>query len=65
MITLLNGNMSWYLQNGFVTVEAAKNLAAKKDQAVKDLLPHVNDCIEGLGLIMTPEVNGPISRDYI
>jgi hypothetical protein len=46
-------------------VEAAKNLAAKQDQAVKEFLPYVNDCIEGLGLIMTPEVKGPISRDYI
>lgn len=29
MVTLLNDNMGWYLQKGFVTPEAAKDLANK------------------------------------
>ena len=65
MITFLNENMDWYLQNEFVTPAAAKDLLGKQQTAVKDLVPHVNDILESFGLIKTPELHGPMARDYI
>jgi len=34
------------------------------DQAVKDLIPHMNTCVEALGLIAHKHIIAPIARDY-
>ena len=65
MITYLNDNMSWYLANGLISREAAKDLASKQSSAVKSFAPHMNDVLESFGLIMTPDVHAPIARDYV
>jgi hypothetical protein len=40
-------------------------LGNKQNGAVKSLVPHINTCLEGLGLIATPEIHGPMARDYV
>jgi hypothetical protein len=65
MITYLNDNMSWYLANGLISRQAAKDLASKQGTAVKALAPHMNDVLGSFGIIMTPEIHSPIARDYV
>jgi acyl-CoA oxidase len=65
MITYLNDNMSWYLANGLISRQAAKDLFSKQGAAVKNLVPHINEVIESFGLIQNPMVHSPIARDYI
>ena len=65
MITLVNENLSWYLTNGIITREAANDLSQRFDLVVKDLVPHINDCVEALGVNRNEKLHGPISRDYV
>lgn len=65
MITLVNENLGWYLQNGVISTKAARDLAERQDQAVKDLMPHINDCVEALGVNKNANLHGPIARDYV
>lgn len=65
MITLVKDNLAWYLENDLISKEAAKNLPNSWQKAVKDLMPHLNDCIEAFGVPDIPELNAPIARDYI
>jgi hypothetical protein len=65
MITYLNENMGWYLSNGLVSRQAAKDLASKQGAAVKAFAPYINDVVEAFGLIKTPQLHGPVSRDYV
>lgn len=51
MISYLNENMSWYLEHGLISREAAKDLASKQNEAVKRFAPHMNDVLEAFGLI--------------
>ena len=48
-----------------ITKEAAKDLSERKDHAVKELVPHINDCVEALGVNKIAELHGPISRDFV
>ena len=57
--------MSWYLANGLISRQAAKDLFSKQGAAVKNLVPHINEVIESFGLIQNPMVHSPIARDYI
>lgn len=64
-ISLVNQNISWYLLNGVVSSEAATKLEVQQQQAVKDLVPHMNNTLEGLGCLKVPAMYGPIARDYV
>jgi hypothetical protein len=65
MVSHLNENMSWYLKHKFVKISAARNLAAYQDKAVKEFGPHVNDCVEALGVPNFDNLQAPVARDYI
>lgn len=65
MIHLVHNSTGWYLSRGLISREAAKNLEGSYQKAVKDLLPHLNDCIEAFGIPDHQELHVPIARDYI
>ena len=50
MINLVKNSAGWYLSRGLISREAAKNLDGSYQKAVKDLVPHLNDCIEAFGI---------------
>lgn len=50
MIKLVKYNAAWYLERGLISREAAKNLDGSYQKAVKDLVPHLNDCVEAFGI---------------
>lgn len=64
-LTLVKQEIAWYLTNGHVSVEAAAELAAVHDQAVKAFCPFLNTAVEGLGLPPIEQLYGPIARDYV
>jgi len=50
MITLVKDSAGWYMERDLISREAAKHLNASYQKAVRDLLPHLNDCIEAFGV---------------
>lgn len=58
-------NLGYYLINGVVSSKAAKDLDTDYQQAVKDLVPHVNEIVEAFNHPKTPQLWGPIARDYV
>jgi len=65
MISLINEDIGWYIKNGLINATAARDLASKQDQAVKDLMPYLNDTVEALGCNRFDHLHGPIARDYV
>lgn len=51
MVTYVKENLSWYMANGIVNREAASKIQDKWAQAVKDMVPHINDAVGALGVI--------------
>lgn len=43
-------NLGWYLAEGVVSPQAGKAFDDDYQSAVKDLLPHVNDILEGFNI---------------
>ena len=65
MITYLKQNTGFYLTNQLMTVEAAKNIEEAYTGAVKDLVPHINDCIEAFDFVTPIETLPTIAKqDY-
>lgn len=58
-------NLGWYLANGVVSPKAGLALEGEYQQAVKDIVPHVNDIVEGFNIPKIPQLAPPIIRDYI
>lgn len=56
-------NLGFYMVNGVINQKAAQALDADYQQAVKDLVPSVNDIVEGFNLPKTPQLVPPIARD--
>lgn len=65
MFTNILDNLGFYLSHDLISIGAAQKVHAQQQQAVKDLLPNINDCVEALGVFNIPELNAPISRDFI
>lgn len=65
MFMLVHENLSFYLQNGFISKEAAQVMLDKKDAAVKAYSPYTNDAVEALGNAKIPQIFAPIARDYV
>jgi hypothetical protein len=53
------------LSRGLISREAARNLEDSYQRAIKDLVPHTNDCIEAFGIPDIKNLHCPISRNYI
>ena len=49
-VNLVRRNVAWYLVNEVISHGAAAELDAVHDAAVKALVPHMNTCVEALGL---------------
>jgi len=64
-LSLVRKEQAWYLINGVINPQAAAELDAQHDAAVKALAPRINDCVEALGVPNIKELHGPIARDYV
>lgn len=64
-IKLVQQNIGWYLINEVVSHEAAGELGAAFDAAVKAFVPHMNTALEALGLPHYEKLHPPIARDYV
>lgn len=49
-VTLVRQNLSWYLIKGVISSEAASELDAVWNAAVKAFVPHMNTAVMGLGV---------------
>jgi acyl-CoA oxidase len=58
-------NLGWYTMEGCISLEAAREIGSVFEQAVKDLVPHMNTCVEALGVIAKKHLMAPIARDYV
>jgi len=57
--------IDWFIVNGVVSLEAAHELDAVFQRAVKQILPLMNTIVESLGLPRVPQLFAPIARDYV
>lgn len=64
-VLTVKNNLGWYMMNGCVSSEAAQELDRVFEGAVKDLVPHINTCVEALGVVPHKHLQAPIVRDYI
>jgi acyl-CoA oxidase len=64
-ISHVKENLGWYLANGIVSAKAGLALDAEYQAAVKALVPHVNDILEGFNIPRIPQLAPPIIRDYV
>lgn len=60
----IKNNLGWYTMAGCVSGEAAQELDSVFEKAVKDLVPHLNTLVEGLGVLPHKHLMAPIARDY-
>ena len=58
-------NLGWYLAEGVVSPQAGKAFDDDYQSAVKDLLPHVNDILEGFNIPKVVQLAPSIIRDYV
>lgn len=58
-------NMGWYLMNGVINAKSALSFDSDYQQAVRDLLPHVNEILEAFNFPNIPQLAPPIVRDYV
>ena len=63
-VNLVRKNVAWYLINEIISAEAAAELDALHDAAVKALVPHMNTAVEALGLYDIENLHTPITRDF-
>lgn len=63
-ISLIKKDISFYLVNNLISSAAALDLESSYQSAVKGLVPHINDILEGFNLPQIPQLWGPIARDY-
>ena len=64
-VTLVRNNVSWYLINEVIGAEAAAELDDLFNTAVKNVVPHLNVLVEGLGLPNIANLHAPIVRDHM
>lgn len=65
MLSLVRQHFSWYLIEGCISEQAAANLEAEYDQAVKEYVPHMNTAVESLGVPENKDRLATIARDYV
>lgn len=65
MLDLMERNLDWYLLRNLITTKAAQGIVAAKVRAVKDLMPHLNDCVESLGSLRIPSLQPVMMRDFV
>lgn len=65
MFMLVHETLSFYLVNGFISLEAAEVMMDKKDETIKNFSPYTNDAVESLGNLKIPNIFAPIARDYV
>lgn len=64
-VAVIKKEQAWYLINGVISPEAAAELDAVHDAAVKALAPFTNTAVEALGVPNIKEMHAPIARDYV
>jgi hypothetical protein len=64
-LTYVKENLGWYLMSGVINAKAAQGVDADYQQAVRDLLPHINEILEAFNFPNIPQLAPPIVRDYV
>ena len=64
-LNVVRRNVGWYLINEVISLEAAAELDAAHDAAVKAFVPHMNTALESLGVPHIKQLHAPIARDYV
>ena len=64
-LTYVKENLGWYLMNSVINAKAAQGVDADYQQAVRDLLPHINEILEAFNFPNIPQLAPPIVRDYV
>lgn len=64
MLDVLREDMGYYLTYDLISHALARNIVQECDNAVRDLVPHINDLIEIMGLPKIPEIYAPMTRDW-
>lgn len=65
MIDYLNEELVFYLTNDLMSKAFAQKIQVEFTQAVRDLVPHINDCVESFGLHKVKECYPPMARDWV
>lgn len=64
-LSFVKDNLGWYLIQGVISQKAASSVESDFQQAVQDVLPHMNEFIEAFNLPKIPQLAPPIVRDYV
>lgn len=64
MVAQLKEDMPFYLTNDLMSHSFAKQIVQEFDISVCDLVPHINDLIEALGMHKIKDIHAPMSRDW-
>jgi hypothetical protein len=51
MISYLKDNLGFFITNEIISLDGARSIEAIFPQAVKDFVPHMNDCVEGINML--------------
>lgn len=65
MLAVLEKDLDWYLLRNLITAKAARGVVEAKVKAVKDLMPHLNDCVESLGVHQIDSNLPVMMRDFV
>jgi hypothetical protein len=58
-------HLGWFTAEGCISSEAGLEVQELFDRAVKEFVPHMNTCVEALGIFTHKHLIGPIGRDYV
>lgn len=64
-INEIKKNLGWFMTEGCIGQEAALEVPTLFEKAVKDYVPHMNTCVEALGVVQQKHLIGPVARDYV
>lgn len=64
MVDLLNKELGFYLTNGLISHKLGTAIQNSFADSVKELVPHINECIESFGINNIPEIHAPMARNW-
>jgi acyl-CoA oxidase len=64
-LNIIQRDLTWYIFNGVISTEAAKNVAVEVNNVIKDVHAISDDVIESLGIPEHVKTLSPVANDYI
>lgn len=65
-LALVRKDLGWYMVNGVIgSTKAAEGVETDFQTAVKEVVPYINDVLDGFDVPNIPQLYGPIARDYV